>query len=116
MYSHSFSEEWLVTTSYRHLKTLKLIADGNSKANRFSKNSDPKDRSLLEGRASGYFPSKTIYAIYLDVNPVTKEVRSCDHLVLGAHQPMYRNRSAALSQMLMPKIARSFMGRTKQAY
>jgi hypothetical protein len=61
--------------SLRHLKMLKLIADGNFKLNRFSKNTDPNDRSLMEGHATGYFPPKDVYAKYLDDNPVAHEVR-----------------------------------------
>jgi hypothetical protein len=55
---------------------VKLIADGNSKLNRFSKNTDPKDRSLWEGRASSYFPTRSTYTAYLMENPTAQEVSS----------------------------------------
>jgi hypothetical protein len=57
-----------------HLKVLRLVIDGNHHANRYTKNSDPADSSLLEGRASGYFPSAASYSDYLNKIPATKEV------------------------------------------
>jgi hypothetical protein len=48
--------------------------DGNHHANRFVKNSDPRDTSLLEQTAHGYFPPKVDYTTYLKAIPNAKEV------------------------------------------
>jgi hypothetical protein len=48
--------------------------DGNHRSNRFTKNTDPKDSSLWESTAYGYFPSSKVYTDYLKRIPVTKEV------------------------------------------
>jgi len=61
-------------TVFRHLVTLRLTVDGNHHLNRYMKNSDRSDRSLLDGRAIGYFPKRDIYRGYLNGIPVTKEV------------------------------------------
>lgn len=58
-----------------------LTIDGNHHANRYVKNSDLRDESLLLGRS--YFPDKDSYREYLAKTTVTKEVSlmtaySCD--------------------------------------
>lgn len=51
---------------------MSITVDGNHHANRYTKNTDRNDRSLLV-TLSGYFPGNE-YRLYLDQIPVTKEV------------------------------------------
>jgi hypothetical protein len=49
--------------------------DGNHRANRYSKNSDPSDISHWDGdTVHGYFPDTKAYRNYLAGIPVTREV------------------------------------------
>jgi hypothetical protein len=56
-----------------HLSSIFLTIDGNHHANRYIKNTDPSDQSLLKGH--GYFPEKKAYKEYIAGIPSTKEVR-----------------------------------------
>jgi hypothetical protein len=71
---HSVFTDTFILHSYRHINTLFLAMDGNHRSNRFTKNTDPKDLSLWEGVARGYFPGTHAYSDYLKEIPVTKEV------------------------------------------
>jgi len=57
-----------------HLSCLSVTLDGNHHANRYAKNSDPKDTSLLGGHA--YFPEISVYKEHVKNIPNTKEVSS----------------------------------------
>lgn len=54
-----------------------LTLDGNHHANRYAKNTNPKDESLYKGAA--YLPEQEVYKSYLSSTEVTKEV---SHLLL----------------------------------
>lgn len=58
--------------SFSHGNSMYLTIDGNHHANRYVKNSDSRDESLLLGQS--YFPDKISYREYLDKTIVTKEV------------------------------------------
>jgi hypothetical protein len=77
----------------RHINTLFKIIDGNHRANRYSKNTDPTDVSHWDGGTiSGYFPDKKAYQAYLAGIPVAKEVRSSSTRSLLAFNGIsYRN-------------------------
>jgi hypothetical protein len=55
-----------------HLSSLFLTINGNHHANRYFKNSNPHDQSLLCG--SGYFPEKETYKAYIAGTPSDREV------------------------------------------
>lgn len=59
-------------TSSSHGDAMYLTIDGNHHANRYAKNSDPHDESLLKGQS--YFPEKKAYRDYLAKTMITKEV------------------------------------------
>jgi hypothetical protein len=65
---------YLSDPSHRHLILLRYTVDGNNRCHRYTKNTDRNDRSLLDGQAWGYFPSKDDYSTYLAGIPVTREV------------------------------------------
>ena len=48
---------------YRHLNQTQLTADGNFHANRYTKNSDPNNISLFDGRA--YYGRTSDFTDYL---------------------------------------------------
>ena len=51
-----------------------MVMDGNHHANRYPKNTDPKDVSLWNDRAFGYFPDIAKYKQYVQGIPLNKEV------------------------------------------
>jgi len=60
----------------RHLNQMLHTADGNHHANKFSKNSDPDDVSLFNGK--GTFPEESAFQKYIKNLPegkVAEEVR-----------------------------------------
>lgn len=61
---------WL--TYLRHLASIFFTMDGNHHANRYVKNTDPRDVSLLSG--SSYMPVKSVYKKYLEGIESAKEV------------------------------------------
>ncbi len=60
----------------RHINQLQLTADGNFQLNKLTKNTDPDDVSIYDGRA--YFPNDAEYQAYLKKFPKNvKEVFQC---------------------------------------
>lgn len=57
----------------RHGAGIYLTIDGNHHANRYSKNTDPRDASLLRG--ASYMPERVLYKEYVTGTECTKEVR-----------------------------------------
>ncbi|KAJ7716285.1 hypothetical protein B0H16DRAFT_1801604 [Mycena metata] len=62
----------------RHVNQSQRTLDGNFQCNQFSKNTDPNDVSLCEGK--GYFPLDSKYKEYLASIPVSKEKSTCNYL------------------------------------
>jgi hypothetical protein len=54
---------FVVTIHCRHLNQMLHTADGNHHANKFSKNSDPDDISLFDGK--GTFPEDSEFRKYI---------------------------------------------------
>lgn len=73
-------------SSVSHGNAMYLTIDGNHHANRYVKNSDLRDESLLLGQS--YFPEKNSYREYLAQTTVTKEVSL---LVAYDYTPLIQN-------------------------
>ncbi|KAJ7067667.1 hypothetical protein C8F01DRAFT_1342934 [Mycena amicta] len=69
-----------VPSELRHLNQIQRTMDGNFQCNQFSKNTDPDDVSLFNGR--GYFPREEEYKSYLVKIPVSKEKSTCTYLTV----------------------------------
>ncbi len=66
--------ELLLNFTYRHLNQLQLTADGNYHLGRYTKNTDPDDISLYDGKA--YFPREDEYKEYLKGIPANSKEAS----------------------------------------
>ena len=70
--------KWLIFV-YRHLNQLQLTADGNYHLNKYTKNTDPDDVSLYDGKA--YFPRDDEYKEYLKGIPANSKEASYARVV-----------------------------------
>lgn len=71
-------------TFCRHGAGVYLTVDGNHHANRYSKNSDPRDSSLLKG--ASYMPERDLYKKYVDSTECAKEVSLDNHFDSDTHR------------------------------
>ena len=65
----------ILETFQRHLNQTQYTADGNHHSNKYSKNTDPDDVSLCDGKA--YFPNDAEYNEYIRNLPSTALEVSC---------------------------------------
>ncbi|KAK6997020.1 CxC2 domain-containing protein [Favolaschia claudopus] len=79
----------------RHLNQSQRTLDGNHQCNQFSKNNDPDDVSLCNGK--GYFPLDSEYQEYLKKVPATAEKSTCNYLKVVNKQDKKKFKNMAIT-------------------
>ncbi|KAK7045235.1 CxC2 domain-containing protein [Favolaschia claudopus] len=79
----------------RHLNQSQRTLDGNHQCNQYSKNNDPDDVSLCNGK--GYFPLDSEYQEYLKKVPATAEKSTCNYLKVVNKQDKKKFKNMAIT-------------------